>query len=80
MDNNTTHVRVEDNENLSRDLYSKGIINTNWTAYEAAVKKSNLAKIQKAEHINMKEDIESLKNDIQDIKSLLLKVVENNGR
>ena len=61
---------VEDNPNLSRDMSSTAIINTNNTAFE-----NRLKQIEKSElDAKQSEDIVQLKKDVEEIKKLLEKI------
>ena len=76
MDNR--YLKVEGHNNLVRDTSTNGIINTDKTGYRSyielrKVKNKNLNRIDKIE-----SDLNSLKNDINDIKSLLLNLSKNN--
>lgn len=63
-------IQVEDNIDLVRDVASGAIINTNKNAYEA-----RLARIEKAKLDEQQTaDIEVLKKDMAEIKSLLKKM------
>jgi conjugal transfer/entry exclusion protein len=63
--------RVKGYDHLIRDESTKSIINTNVSEYESyikmkAIKEKESQKIQKIE-----DDLDSLKNDINEIKNLL---------
>ena len=40
---NKEFIKVEENKDLSRDVYSGGIVNTNRSAYEKAIARSRAA-------------------------------------
>ena len=71
---------VEDNKDLLRDMHSKAIINTNKSAYEAAVNRVRNTQKQKDELRDATREINILKSEMHEIKSLLIKLVENDGR
>ena len=71
---------VEDNKDLLRDMHSKAIINTNKSAYEAAVNRVKNTQKQKDELRDATREINILKSEMHEIKSLLIKLVEKNGR
>jgi transcription antitermination factor NusG len=74
-------IKIEGHSDLLRDANSKAIINTNMAAYEAAVKRSKAVKQQKDDLRDAVRDINILKNQIKEIRSLLIKMVENkNGK
>jgi hypothetical protein len=72
-------VKVEGHPDLVRDVNSKAIINTNMAAYEAAVKRSKAVKQQKDDLRDAVRDINILKNEMKEIRSLLIKMVENSN-
>jgi len=64
-------IRVEGQKNLYRDEKSGAIINCDTTAYNNYLNIKNQKELQKSE-------IEQMKNDIEEIKSLLKKFLEKN--
>jgi len=62
--------KIEDNPWLERDSSDGTVINTNKSAYE-----NRLAEIQRVK--KEKEEIQSLKSDIEEIKQMLIKVINN---
>lgn len=68
-------IPVKDKSDLSRDVHSNAIINTNRNAYEMAVKRSRDAQRQRDEIREASREINTLKTEMQEIKSLLLKLV-----
>lgn len=63
---------IEDNEDLVRDVESNAILNADLTSLQNYKKNR-----KKQKQMNAKlEEIESMKKDINDIKSLLLKIIE----
>jgi hypothetical protein len=70
--------KVEGEPDLIKDNHSKAIINTNQNAY-ATYKSHQKSKIEElAEKESMKKDINSLKDDISDIKNMLKKLTGDN--
>jgi hypothetical protein len=61
---------------LVRDTKSMALINQDKNGLDDYLKKRNLMAIQKQEINNMKADIVDVKNDIQEIKQLLLKMLD----
>ena len=61
---------------LARDTVSGAIVNTNMQAYEAAVNRSRNVKQQKDSMRDAVRDINNLKSEMHEIKSLLLKLVD----
>ena len=71
---------VEDSKDLLRDMHSKAIINTNRNAYLAAVERANKVRKSKDELRDATREINILKSEMHEIKSLLIKLVEKDGR
>ena len=69
-------IPVKDKSDLARDVHSGGIINTNRSAYEMAVKRSKDAQRQRDEIREATREINTLKTEMQEIKSLLLKLAD----
>jgi len=68
--------KVNGHPNLIRDTTTKAILNTNSTEYKnyVALKKSKEMESKRMEEIEL--NMNSLKNDIDEIKKLLLKLTE----
>ena len=64
-------IRVEGHKNLYRDEKSGAIINCDTTAYNNYLNIKNQKELQKSE-------IDQMKNDIEEIKSLLKQFLEKN--
>ena len=71
---------VEEDRDLVRDMHSKAIINTNKSAYLAAVQRKKVFQQQKDELRDATREINILKCEMHEIKSLLIKLVEKDGR
>jgi hypothetical protein len=66
------HLKVRDNPNLIRDKSSKAILNTDVSALNKYKEERDFKlKLQK-----IVEENDQMKNDIAEIKNLLLKVIE----
>ena len=65
-------IKVKDYPNLVRDPKSKAIVNVNQTAYNEYLQK-NLVK-EKMKH--MDNEINTIKQSVNDIKKLLIKMAE----
>ena len=74
------YLKVEGHEHLVRDMGSKAIVNTNKYAYIAAVERSQNAQKAKDELRDATREINTLKSEKHEIKSLLLQLVEKDGR
>ena len=71
-------VKVKDHENLLRDPRSNGIVNTNVGEYEEYIARRDAAEKAKTNEVTMKEDLDNLKGEINEIKSLLKELVHGN--
>ena len=72
--------QVEDERDLIRDMHSKAIINTNRSAYLAAVQRKKSFELQKDSLRDATREINILKSGMHEIKTLLVKLVEKDGR
>lgn len=80
MQNN--FLKVEGNDSLVRDVSTHAIINTNSAEYENYLKKKNHMSSQSSEIERNTNDINSIKQELFEIKELLLlslKLKESNG-
>ena len=76
----TEYKQVEDDKDYIKDMHSKAVINTNKTAYMAAVQRKKVILQQKDELRDATREINILKSEMHEIKSLLLQMVEKDGR
>jgi len=74
----TDYLKVKEHPDLARDTFSGAIVNTNVSAYEAAVTRSRNAKVAKDELRSAVRDINNLKCEMHEIKNLLLQLVDKN--
>lgn len=72
----TDYIPVQDHKNLVRDTHSRAVINNDMNAYQRAVNRSRLVQQQKDELRDAVRDINNLKCEMHEIKSLLLKLVD----
>ena len=72
--------QVEGHSDLVKDMHSKAVINTNRTAYLAAVQRKKTFEMQKDGLRDATREINILKSEMHEIKSLLIKLVEKDGR
>ena len=75
---NNEFVKVKDHPNLKRDPLSNGIINTNQSDYDEYIARREAANKAKKSEVSMKEDLDNLKGEINEIKSLLKELVHGN--
>ena len=66
-------LQVEDRPDLVKDTTTKAVLNTDTTALEAYRRRRE----SQREVRNMCEEIDDIKNDIADIKSLLKEIINN---
>lgn len=74
---------IEGHKNLVKDLESGAIINTDTSAYQVAVKRQRLMENQKLHIDTNTKDINNIKSELSEIKSLLKELIDrktNNGR
>ena len=70
-------INVEGNGDLKRDPKSNAIINTNASDYEKYVTRRKVKAKENDKVTNMEEDLANLKNEMNEIKSLLKELVYN---
>lgn len=66
-------VKVSGHKNFVRDMNSQAIINTNSSEYEEYKKLEEASRLRETTMVN---EINSLKNDISEIKSILKQIVQ----
>ena len=71
-------VKVKDHQNLMRDHTSKAILNDNQSDYDKNIPLRKAAEKAKKSELTMKEDLDNLKGEINEIKSLLKELVNGN--
>ena len=69
------YIKVEDNADLVRDKHSGAIVNTNTTAYDRAVARSKSAQKQRDDLRSATREINNIKCEMHEIKSLLKQLV-----
>tara|TARA_Y100000004_G_C8597129_1_gene278997 strand:+ start:41 stop:274 length:234 start_codon:yes stop_codon:yes gene_type:complete len=72
--------QVEGHSDLVKDMHSKAVINTNRSAYLAAVQRKKNFDAQKDSLRDATREINILKSEMHEIKTLLVKLVEKDGR
>jgi len=68
-------IPVEGRTDLYRDLESGAIINTNYNAYKQHMQHLEEVKNEKMRLQKLEEDFDMIKEDIMDIKNLLVKLI-----
>lgn len=69
------YLKVLGHESLVRDTSTGAILNTNKTEYEEYLARQRKAEEKEATIQQHSEDINSIKNDMQEIKSLIFKIL-----
>ena len=72
------YLKVEGYNNLVRDTKSHAIINTDRSAYQMAKKRAADAQRQRDEIRNASREINNIKCEMHEIKSMLKTFMENN--
>lgn len=65
-------LQIKDKDGLVRDMSSGAVLNTNKSDYENYLNRKAQAKIERDAKIKQQEEINNLKNEISEIKQMLL--------
>lgn len=71
------YIKVDSDSNLVRDTNNNAIINNNKTEFDKFLRLSEKKYKEKKEFENLKSDVNSMKTDLEEIKSLLKSIVRN---
>ena len=71
------YIKVEAQDSLVRDISSNAIVNNNKSEYENFLKISEQKYREKKEFEKLKTDVNSMKNDLDEIKSMLKSIVRD---
>lgn len=71
------YIKVDSDSDLVRDTNNHAIINNNKTEFDKFLKLSEKKYKEKKEFDNLKSDVNSMKTDLEEIKSLLKSIVRN---
>lgn len=69
------YVFIENDANMVRDTTSMGILNTNLCALEEAKKRKAVAMQKIAEQRSQNMELNSLRNDVAELKKMILQLV-----
>lgn len=69
-------IKIEGHPDLIRDKQSKGVINTNTVEYQKYMTVQLAKKSEKMKIENMCDEINNLKDEMKDIKRMLMQVLE----
>ena len=76
----TDYKSIEGHTDLIKDMHSKAVINTNRSAYLAAVQRKKTFEMHRDGLRDATREINILKSEMHEIKNLLVKLVEKDGR
>lgn len=76
----TDYKNIEGHTDLIKDMHSKAVINTNRSAYLAAVQRKKTFEMHRDGLRDATREINILKSEMHEIKTLLVKLVEKDGR
>ena len=79
MHQQSNFVKVEGNDSLVRDMSTNAIINTNSIEYNNYLKKVQYKESQKEQIERNSIDINTIKQELSEIKELLLLSLQNKG-
>ncbi len=71
------YIKVESQDSLVRDMSSNAIVNNNKSEYENFLRISEQKYKEKKEFEKLKTDVNSMKNDLDEIKSMLKSIVRD---
>ena len=69
-------LKVQGHTSLERDIYSNGIVNTNTSEYTVYMNRIKAREKHSDQIRNAVKEINTLKSELREIKSLLVKVLE----
>ena len=75
-----SELKVEGYENLVRDTDSTAIVNKDKDGYELYMKKISVRRNEKETVRGLVREVNELREDFKEIKNLLNKMVDKNGR
>lgn len=70
------YLRVEGYTNLIRDPVTNSIINTNMSEYQQYISRRDMKNKENQKLQNLEDDVVNIKNDLDEIKSLLRSLVD----
>lgn len=72
----SNYIKIEGHPDLVREKNSKGVINTNSVEYQKYMTVQLAKKSEKMKVQNMCDEINTLKDEMRDIKRMLIQVLE----
>ena len=70
------YLKVESDTSLVRDVDSNAIVNQNQTEFDKFMKLSEIKYKEKMEMKKLKDDVNTMKSDLEEIKELLQSIVK----
>ena len=70
------HIKVKSDGSLVRDVDSNAIISKNQSEFDKFIKLSEKKYVEKKKFDNMRSDLDSLKQDMNEIKTLLRNIMD----
>lgn len=70
------YIPLKENSNLLRDPETNAILNTNKTEYNNYIAMKNRKNEQNEKMVEMEQEMINIKNDLNEIKDLLRKIVQ----
>lgn len=71
-------LKIKEDISLHRDSTSGAVINTNDSLYQSRLEQIKNAKIKEQEKEDLKQELNTLKSDVNDIKDLLKSLLASN--
>ena len=75
-----TVLKVEGHSNLVKDTDTKAVVNTDKNSYEVYMQKVNARKHERSTVRGLVREVNELREVFKEIKNLLVKMVDKNGR
>lgn len=72
------YLKVEGQNNLLRDPKTNSIVNSNMSEYENYIKRRESKSKENKKVQNLEQDVASMKDDLDEIKSLLRSLINGN--
>ena len=69
-------LKVQDNQDLERDMKSNAIVNTNKNAYEIAKRRARDAQKERDNLRDVTREVNEIKCEMHDIKNMLTQLLE----
>jgi hypothetical protein len=67
--------KVQDHDNLIRDMQSKAVLNTDKAGLQNYLQKRELAKKELSEKVESKQRLDKIENEMSEIKDLLRELI-----